>query len=102
RSTRFISPTKTPEYLAAGLPVISTAIKDVVRTYGKPGLVRICDGARSFIEHGDAIFQNANDQTWLQAVDSQLQLSSWDITWAGMAAHEVKVRKMKDQKQKLA
>ena len=31
-STRFISPTKTPEYLAAGKPVISTSIRDVVQT----------------------------------------------------------------------
>ena len=30
-STRFISPTKTPEYLAAGKPVVSTSITDVVR-----------------------------------------------------------------------
>ena len=37
-STRFISPTKTPEYLAAGLPVISTPIRDVVRPYGEIGL----------------------------------------------------------------
>ena len=40
-STRFISPTKTPEYLAAGLPVVSTRIRDVVRPYGELGLVHI-------------------------------------------------------------
>ena len=33
----FISPTKTPEYLAAGKPVISTSIRDVVKSYGEPG-----------------------------------------------------------------
>ena len=33
-STQFISPTKTPEYLAGGKPVVSTPIKDVVRHYG--------------------------------------------------------------------
>ena len=33
-STRFISPTKTPEYLAAGVPVIFTSIVDVVRDFG--------------------------------------------------------------------
>ncbi len=37
-STRFISPTKTPEYLAGGVPVVSTAIKDVVRPYGAQGI----------------------------------------------------------------
>ena len=39
-ATRFISPTKTPEYLAAGKPVVSTPIRDVVRPYGEHGLVR--------------------------------------------------------------
>ena len=34
-STQFISPTKTPEYLAGGKPVVSTPIKDVVRHYGQ-------------------------------------------------------------------
>ncbi|OYZ93910.1 MAG: glycosyl transferase, partial [Rhizobiales bacterium 17-65-6] len=42
-ATRFISPTKTPEFLAAGLRVTSTAVADVVETYGKPGLVGIAD-----------------------------------------------------------
>src|SRR5882757_3923869 len=42
-STRFISPTKTPEYLAAGKPVVSTPIKDVVTTYGDRGLVYIAE-----------------------------------------------------------
>ncbi|MDQ4061394.1 MAG: glycosyltransferase, partial [Pseudomonadota bacterium] len=34
-STRYISPTKTPEFLAAGVPVVSTPITDVVRPYGE-------------------------------------------------------------------
>ena len=33
-STQFISPTKTPEYLSGGKPVVSTPVRDVVRTYG--------------------------------------------------------------------
>ena len=32
-ATKFISPTKTLEYMAAGKPIISTRIKDVVRDY---------------------------------------------------------------------
>ena len=39
-ATRFISPTKTPEYLAAGMPVVSTPIADVVRAYGTLEAVR--------------------------------------------------------------
>ena len=47
--TRFISPTKTPEYLAAGKPVVSTSIRDVVRPYGQEGLVHIADTAEEFV-----------------------------------------------------
>src|SRR5829696_6471209 len=42
-STRFISPTKTLEYLAAGKPVVSTPIADVVAPYGEQGLVLVAE-----------------------------------------------------------
>ena len=48
-ATRFISPTKTPEYLSAGLPVVSTAIRDVVRPYGELGLVQHRPSPEEFI-----------------------------------------------------
>ena len=44
-ATKFISPTKTPEFLAAGVPVVSTPITDVVRPYGEKGLVEIAKDA---------------------------------------------------------
>jgi glycosyltransferase involved in cell wall biosynthesis len=47
-ATANISPTKTPEYLAAGKPVVSTPIADVVADYGD--VVTIADGARAFAE----------------------------------------------------
>ncbi len=45
-ATAFISPTKTPEYLAGGKPVVSTSIADVVAGYGE--VVRFADDAASF------------------------------------------------------
>src|SRR3546814_1453997 len=48
-ATRFISPTKTPEYLAGGCPVVSTPITDVIRHYGDMEAVRIADTADAFI-----------------------------------------------------
>jgi hypothetical protein len=48
-ATRFISPTKTSEYLAAGKPVVSTPIRDVVQPYGALGFVRIADTPPDFI-----------------------------------------------------
>ena len=53
-ATRFISPTKTPEYLAAGKPVVSTSIRDVVRPYGQQGLARIADTVDEFVAAVDA------------------------------------------------
>jgi UDP-galactopyranose mutase len=84
-STRFISPTKTPEYLAAGKPVVSTSIRDVVRPYGDLGLVRIADTPEDFVRACEAALTE-DRATWLPRVDSHLATMSWDNTWAGMKA----------------
>jgi UDP-galactopyranose mutase len=84
-STRFISPTKTPEYLAAGRPVVSTSIRDVVRPYGQEGYVRIADTAEEFVAACEAAL--AEDATARQErVDPFLAQNSWDGTWASMSA----------------
>ncbi|WNG49705.1 glycosyltransferase family 1 protein [Archangium minus] len=84
-STRFISPTKTPEYLAAGKPVVSTSIRDVVRPYGELGLVRIADTPEDFVRACEAAL--AEDRAaWLPRVDEYLAEMSWDNTWSGMKA----------------
>jgi glycosyltransferase involved in cell wall biosynthesis len=93
-STRFISPTKTPEYLAAGKPVVSTSIRDVVRTYGKAGLARIADTPTDFIAAVDACLaeQRAGDAdavlraAKLERIDDFLAQTSWDRTWARIDA----------------
>jgi UDP-galactopyranose mutase len=86
-STRFISPTKTPEYLAAGRPVISTSIKDVVDPYQKNNLVEIADDADSFISAAERIFSQQSKETWLEEVDRFLASNSWDKTWSAMMHH---------------
>jgi UDP-galactopyranose mutase len=84
-STRFISPTKTPEYLAAGVPVISTSIRDVVRPYGEDGLVKIADTVDEVIEAAELFLSPSFDrQTWLRRVDTALLYNSWDRTWQDM------------------
>ncbi len=85
-STRFISPTKTPEYLAAGKPVISTSIQDVVRPYGELNLVSIADDADHFIEAGEKFLTKSHERTdWLNRVDEFLADMSWDKTWNQMS-----------------
>ena len=84
-STRFISPTKTPEYLAAGKPVISTAIQDVVRPYGELKLVEIADTADDFIRAAEKILSRSADDEWLARVDAFVGNLSWDKTWSQMS-----------------
>ena len=82
-ATRFISPTKTPEFLAAGLPVVSTAIRDVVQPYGDAGLVTIAADPCATEAAIDALLGPfANDR--LDCVDAHLSRSSWDSTWRAM------------------
>ena len=86
QATRFISPTKTPEYLAAGKPVISTSIRDVVRPYGEMGLVRIADTAAELVAAAEELMSNSRiDPAWLQQVDNYLTGMSWDRTWSEMS-----------------
>jgi UDP-galactopyranose mutase len=85
-STTFISPTKTPEYLAGGRPVVSTPIKDVGRHYGDLDAVFIADGAEAFIAACEkALALSQGDDEWLKDVDAKLANLSWDTTYARMA-----------------
>lgn len=83
-ATEFISPTKTPEYLAGGKPVISTPIKDVVNPYGDLGLVHIVSTAEEFTTAAEQIVNDNERHNWLLHVDSFLAGISWDKTWKGM------------------
>jgi UDP-galactopyranose mutase len=83
-STRFISPTKTPEYLSAGLPVISTPIKDVVQTYGINGMVSIATNADEFEEYARSILQRPRKRERLTVTDRFLGKNSWDNTYYNM------------------
>jgi len=83
-STKFISPTKTPEYLAAGRPVVSTPVRDVIRPYGEKGLVYIASTAKEFV--------NAIETALTEDVDARLDKAaehlatmSWDKTQKVMA-----------------
>jgi UDP-galactopyranose mutase len=82
-ATRFISPTKTPEYLAAGKSVVSTPIRDVVRTYGEPGLVHIAGTVEEFVAAVEAALADDFERR-LSQVDAFLAGLSWDESWRRM------------------
>ncbi len=82
-ATRFISPTKTPEFLAAGVPVVSTPIHDVVSPYGEHGLVAIAAGADDLVAAVDA-YMSGLPAEWRERVERHLATMSWDRTWRDM------------------
>ena len=83
-ATKYVSPTKTPEYLAGGKPVISTSIIDVVTPYGTNNLVHIADTADEFIAAAEHELNRADRSQWLQKTDAFLSKNSWDKTWRKM------------------
>jgi len=83
-STEFISPTKTPEYLAAGRPVVSTSIRDVVRPYGELNLVQIADDPKEFGQAIAIALEQGKDADWRTRTDDYLATISWDLTWQNM------------------
>lgn len=82
-ATRYISPTKTPEYLAAGVPVVSTPIRDVVYPYGEEGYVKIAGDATGFVAAADELMK-MDKETWLPEVDQYLSNQSWSLTFTEM------------------
>jgi UDP-galactopyranose mutase len=83
-STKFISPTKTPEYLAAGRQVVSTSVRDVVRPYGEQGLVHIADEPAEFIQAIEKALAPP-PPGWREGVDQTLSAMSWERTWNEMS-----------------
>lgn len=100
-STKFISPTKTPEYLAAGKPVISTPIRDVVRPYGDNKLVHIVSNADEFIKAAEKELEKKRKTSWLNKVDDFLLYNSWDRTWGQMVRHIEDAYKLNSEQSKL-
>ena len=89
-STRFISPTKTPEYLAGGRPVVSTPIRDVVRPYGELELVEIAEDPESFVAAAERAMTRQGEGApgraeWLRRVDDFIARGSWSRTFRQMS-----------------
>jgi UDP-galactopyranose mutase len=74
-STRYISPTKTLEYMAAHKPMVSTPIHDVISLYGE--VVRIADTPQTFITHVEAAL---NEPANMRRADEDrlLEEHTWD------------------------
>jgi glycosyltransferase involved in cell wall biosynthesis len=80
-ATRSISPTKTLEYLAAGLPVVSTRIADVVADYDE--IVDLRDDAAGFADACRHVLAHPPAQRDAK-VAPILEASRWDVIAARM------------------
>ncbi|MGZ5614732.1 MAG: FAD-dependent oxidoreductase [Methylobacter sp.] len=91
-STRFISPTKTLEYMAAEKPIVSTPITDVAEPYGD--IVHIGHSADEFIAACDLALNQSKDQfnQRLSGMRKVLRSTSWDMTARAMAKEIVKIQ----------
>jgi UDP-galactopyranose mutase len=79
-ATRFISPTKTLEYMAAGRAIVSTSIPDVKKLYGS--VVRFGDTPERFIAECEAALVEpaAPRERRLAAMRRIVAATSWDET----------------------
>ena len=82
-STRFISPTKTLEYLAGGKPVVSTPIRDVVSPYAELGLVQVA-AREAFVPAIERALAGGTSADPAK-VDAWLARTSWQQTWSQMS-----------------
>jgi glycosyltransferase involved in cell wall biosynthesis len=79
-ATRFISPTKTLEYMAAEMPVVSTPVRDVAVLYGSD--VRIADGEDAFVQAcRDALAESPEARlARIRGMQATVARYSWDNT----------------------
>jgi glycosyltransferase involved in cell wall biosynthesis len=77
-ATRYISPTKTLEYMAAGKPIVSTGINDVKSMFSD--VVRIADDAGSFIQSCRAALDEDGYHRTARLAD--MQACVWRYSWA--------------------
>ncbi|HEY1230026.1 MAG TPA: NAD(P)-binding protein, partial [Ramlibacter sp.] len=79
-ATKFISPTKVLEYMAARLPIVSTPIADVANPYGH--VVAIASGAREFVAACEAALARspAERERMVEAMKAVVAATSWDNT----------------------
>ncbi|QAA80914.1 glycosyltransferase family 1 protein [Aequorivita sp. H23M31] len=80
-ATKYISPTKTLEYMAGGVPIISTAIKDVVRHY--ESCVSIVKSAEEF-KKSIIDLLHINSESYQKEFQDILSKTSWNATVESM------------------
>jgi UDP-galactopyranose mutase len=83
-ATRFISPTKTLEYMAAERPIVSTPIADVQEPYGD--IVYLGETPEAFVEACERALTSSQEDRMQRSekMRAVLQQTSWDATVVAM------------------
>jgi UDP-galactopyranose mutase len=99
-STRFISPTKSLEYMAAELPIVSTPVKDVVDLHSD--VVDIAADAPRFIAACERALNMSSDEKWkkIRLMRDRLSRTSWNTTAHSMHALLAQVMASKTREEK--
>ena len=83
-ATQYINPTKTLEYMAAGKPIVSTAVPDVVRHFTP--VVAVANSTEEFIEAARRAIANPDTGLIADGI-ARAEVSSWESTVAAMHRH---------------
>jgi UDP-galactopyranose mutase len=83
-STRFISPTKTLEYMVAERPIVSTPIRDVAEPYGQ--IVYLAETPDEFVRACETALMSSRDERERRAglMRRVIERTSWDRTASAM------------------
>ena len=81
-ATEFINPTKTLEYMAAGKPIVSTAVPDVVRNFTP--IVHLARSADEFVQL--ASLAARRDDALIEAGIARARASTWESIVGAMDA----------------
>jgi glycosyltransferase involved in cell wall biosynthesis len=87
-ATRFINPTKTLEYMAAGKPIVSTAVPDVVRNFAP--IVAIAHSGDEFVAEVARALTHVDSARIEQGL-ALAGSASWEEIVASMRTHIAKV-----------
>src|SRR3954454_7354998 len=82
-ATRWISPAEILEYLAAGVPPVSTRVGDVAADWGRGDLVAIASGREAVLQALERSITRPRAK-WRAEADGTLTWLSWNITWLRM------------------
>jgi len=80
-ATKYINPTKTLEYMAAGKPIVSTAVADVVRNFTP--IVDVAHSRDGFLDAVERAWRQPDDALIAQGIE-RASGASWDATVESM------------------